>query len=183
MLYPVLKCFRLKLFKLARQWWCNAFNPSTHEAEAGRPLISRSDYSTEQVPGQPGLRRESLSWKPNNIQTKRDLYLEETAAGNTPNEHIPKTLLNSSWKLMYLTFTADQKAKYESHQMKKWRLNPGTLWASQLYCLVTKLCASIIKLFTLHSGALEGMNSFPGWKNPNIFISKRNKVSKLPLKI
>jgi hypothetical protein len=41
----------------------HAFNPSNREAEAGRPLNSRPAWSTEWVPGQPGLYRETLSWK------------------------------------------------------------------------------------------------------------------------
>jgi hypothetical protein len=42
----------------------HAFNPSTREAEAGRFLSSRPAWSTEWVPGQPGLHRENLSRKP-----------------------------------------------------------------------------------------------------------------------
>jgi hypothetical protein len=41
----------------------HAFNPSTREAEAGRFLSSRPAWSTERVPGQPGLHRETLSQK------------------------------------------------------------------------------------------------------------------------
>jgi hypothetical protein len=41
----------------------SAFNPSTWEAEAGGFLSSRPAWSTERVPGQPGLHRETLSWK------------------------------------------------------------------------------------------------------------------------
>jgi hypothetical protein len=40
-----------------------AFNPSTWEAEAGKFLSSRPAWSTERVPGQPGLHRETLSRK------------------------------------------------------------------------------------------------------------------------
>jgi hypothetical protein len=39
----------------------HAFNPSTWEAEAGGFLSSRPAWSTELVPGQPGLHRETLS--------------------------------------------------------------------------------------------------------------------------
>jgi hypothetical protein len=39
------------------------FNPSTWEAEAGGFLSSRPAWSTECVPGQPGLYRETLSRK------------------------------------------------------------------------------------------------------------------------
>jgi hypothetical protein len=39
----------------------HAFNPSTWEAEAGRFLSSRPAWSTEWVPGQPGIHRETLS--------------------------------------------------------------------------------------------------------------------------
>jgi hypothetical protein len=41
----------------------HAFNPSTPEAEAGGFLSSRPVWSTEWVPGQPGLHRETLSQK------------------------------------------------------------------------------------------------------------------------
>jgi hypothetical protein len=41
----------------------HAFNPSTWEAEVGEFLSSRSAWSTEWVPGQPGLHRETLSQK------------------------------------------------------------------------------------------------------------------------
>jgi hypothetical protein len=41
----------------------HAFNPSTREAEAGGFLSSRPAWSTEGVPGQPGLQRETLSRK------------------------------------------------------------------------------------------------------------------------
>jgi hypothetical protein len=44
-----------------------AFNPSTGEAEADGSLSSRSAWSTQGVPGQPGLHREALSQK-----TKRE---------------------------------------------------------------------------------------------------------------
>jgi hypothetical protein len=43
----------------------HAFNPSTWEAEAGGFLSSRPAWSTEWVPGQPGLHRETLSRKTN----------------------------------------------------------------------------------------------------------------------
>ena len=41
----------------------HAFNGGTQEAEAGRSLSSRPAWSTERVPGQPGLHRETLSLK------------------------------------------------------------------------------------------------------------------------
>jgi hypothetical protein len=41
----------------------HAFNPSTWEAEAGEFLSSRPAWSTEWVPGQPRLHRETLSQK------------------------------------------------------------------------------------------------------------------------
>jgi hypothetical protein len=41
----------------------HAFNPSTWEAKAGGSLSSRPAWSTERVPGQPGLHRETLTHK------------------------------------------------------------------------------------------------------------------------
>jgi hypothetical protein len=43
----------------------HAFNPSTWEAEAGEFLSSRPAWSTECVPGHPGLHRKTLSRKTN----------------------------------------------------------------------------------------------------------------------
>jgi hypothetical protein len=39
----------------------HAFSYSTWKAEAGKSVSSRSAWSTERVPGQPGLHRETLS--------------------------------------------------------------------------------------------------------------------------
>jgi hypothetical protein len=47
----------------------HAFNPSTWEAEADGFLSSRPAWSTEWVPGQPGLHRETLSQKQNKTHT------------------------------------------------------------------------------------------------------------------
>jgi hypothetical protein len=49
----------------------HAFNPSTWEAEAGRFLSSRPAWSTDRVPGQPGLHRETLSQKKNKKQKQK----------------------------------------------------------------------------------------------------------------
>jgi hypothetical protein len=45
----------------------HTFNPSTREAEAGGFLSWRPAWSTEWVPGQPGLHRETLSRKNNKL--------------------------------------------------------------------------------------------------------------------
>jgi hypothetical protein len=52
-----------------------AFNPSTWEAEAGGFLSSRPAWSTEWVPGQPGLHRETLSRKTK--KKKNSLYVSK----------------------------------------------------------------------------------------------------------
>jgi hypothetical protein len=53
----------------------HVFNPSIQEAEAGGFLSSKPAWSTKWVPGQPGLYRETLSWKkkkPTNQPTKQN---------------------------------------------------------------------------------------------------------------
>jgi hypothetical protein len=57
----------------------HAFNPSTWDTEAGGFLISRPAWSTEWVPGQPGLHRETLSQKTkqNKKKTKKKIQAEE----------------------------------------------------------------------------------------------------------
>jgi hypothetical protein len=50
----------------------HAFNPSTWEAEAGGFLSSRPAWSTELVPGQPGLYRETLSGIKEKTKTKQN---------------------------------------------------------------------------------------------------------------
>jgi hypothetical protein len=52
----------------------HTFNPSTQEAEAGGFLSSRPAWSTKWVPGQPGLYRETLSWKTKTTTTKKKIY-------------------------------------------------------------------------------------------------------------
>ena len=47
--------------KLRQVVAAHTFNPSTQEADAGGSLSSRSPWSIKQVPGQPGLDRETLS--------------------------------------------------------------------------------------------------------------------------
>jgi hypothetical protein len=59
------------------------FNPSTWEAEAGEFLSSRPAWSTEGVPGQPGLHRETLSrktkkQKKQNKKTKKPLMIPDS---------------------------------------------------------------------------------------------------------
>jgi hypothetical protein len=49
----------------------HAFNPSTWEAEAGRFLSSKPAWSTDWVPGQPRLHRETLSRKTKKTKTKQ----------------------------------------------------------------------------------------------------------------
>jgi hypothetical protein len=51
----------------------HAFNPSTWEAEAGEFLSSRPAWSTERVPGQPGLYRETLSRKTTTTTTTKKI--------------------------------------------------------------------------------------------------------------
>jgi hypothetical protein len=58
----------LKKIDLSRAVVEPAFNPSTWEADAGRSLSSRSAWSTEWVPGQPGLHRETLSREKNRLR-------------------------------------------------------------------------------------------------------------------
>jgi hypothetical protein len=50
----------------------HAFNSSTWEAEAGGFLSLRPAWSTELVPGQPGLHRETLSRKTKQNKTKQN---------------------------------------------------------------------------------------------------------------
>jgi hypothetical protein len=50
----------------------HTFNPSTCEAEAGGFLSSRSAWSTEGVPEQPGLHRETLSGKTKKRKKERE---------------------------------------------------------------------------------------------------------------
>ena len=55
----------------------HTFNPSTQEAEADGSLSSRSAGSTEQVPGQPWLHRETLSPKTKKKNKKKQQKKKE----------------------------------------------------------------------------------------------------------
>jgi hypothetical protein len=56
--------------KMSRALVVHAFNSNTWEAEGGRFLSLRSAWSTEWVPGQPWLHRETLSQKNKPNQNK-----------------------------------------------------------------------------------------------------------------
>jgi hypothetical protein len=56
----------------------HAFNLSTWEAEAGGFLSWRPAWSTEWVPGQPGLHRETLSWKKEKKQQQQKTNKQTT---------------------------------------------------------------------------------------------------------
>jgi hypothetical protein len=64
----------------------HAFNPSTWEAEAGGFLSSRPAWSTEWVPGQPELHRETLSRKTKNKKIK--INKGDCSLWNNSNNHL-----------------------------------------------------------------------------------------------
>jgi hypothetical protein len=74
----------------------HAFNPSTREAEAGGFLSSRPAWSTEWVPGQPGLHREALSRKTKKKQKNpnHSIYTQMCWAINKNPSNQPCSLQN-----------------------------------------------------------------------------------------
>jgi hypothetical protein len=70
----------------------HTFNPSTWEAEAGGFLSSRPAWSTEWVPEQPGLHRETLSQKnqkPNKQKIKQNKNQPTKQTKQSPNNSQP----------------------------------------------------------------------------------------------
>jgi hypothetical protein len=67
----MLNYFHEKLRIIAGQWWHMPLIPALREAEMGGFLSSRPDWSTELVPGQPRLHRETLSQKQKQKYKKR----------------------------------------------------------------------------------------------------------------
>jgi hypothetical protein len=63
--------FLKKIYLCGREVVVHSFIPSTWEAEAGRTLSSSPAWSTERVPGQAGLHRETLSQKTIHIHTHK----------------------------------------------------------------------------------------------------------------
>jgi hypothetical protein len=63
----------------------HTFNPSTREAEAGGFLSLKPARSTEWIPGQPGLHRETLSWK---NKTKQNKTKNKTKQTNKKKPHL-----------------------------------------------------------------------------------------------
>jgi hypothetical protein len=55
----------------------HAFNPSTQKAERGGFLSLRPAWSTERVPGQPGLHRETLSQKKKKRKKRKEKKRKE----------------------------------------------------------------------------------------------------------
>ena len=77
----------------------HAFNPSTPEAEAGRFLSSSPAWSTEWVPGQPEIYRETLSWKKNEMEC-----LQRTLALFSESTWCFTTIHNSSFRVFNAFF-------------------------------------------------------------------------------
>jgi hypothetical protein len=76
----------------------HAFNPSTWEAEAGGSLSSRPAWSTEWVPGQPGLHRETLSRKNQKKKVPvKEAYLEASLQWKEKEIHIIHTHTKQVW--------------------------------------------------------------------------------------
>jgi hypothetical protein len=73
----------------------HAFNPSTREAEAGGFLSSRTAWSTEWVPGQPGLHRETLSRKTKKKKKKYIISLNTRSKHKFEREKRVKEMLAS----------------------------------------------------------------------------------------
>ena len=80
----------------------HAFNPSTREAEAGGFPSSRPAWSTKWVPGQPGLYRETLSWK-----TKQKTNKQTKA-------WIIREMGNYMWEINAITSKGFQVAFYQA---------------------------------------------------------------------
>jgi hypothetical protein len=64
----------------------SAFNPSTQEAEVGGFLSSRPAWYTEWVPGQPGLHRETRSWKTKKRKKKKTKKQKNKKTKKTKNK-------------------------------------------------------------------------------------------------
>jgi hypothetical protein len=69
----------------------HTFNPSTWEAEAGGSMSSRLAWFTVQVPGQPGLHRETLYQKTKQNKTKQNktkfIKAKQNVCGSLPVRH------------------------------------------------------------------------------------------------
>jgi hypothetical protein len=101
------KIWKLKFVCMSWAVVAHAFNPSTWEAEAGGFLSSRPAWSTEWVPGQSGLHRETLSWK--------------QKTNNNNNNKI--VCMNLAWVYVY------SPCMYRCH----WRPEEGTrFWAPEV---------------------------------------------------
>ena len=79
----------------------HAFNPSTWEAEAGVFQSLRPAWSTEWVPGQPGLHRETLSRKTKQNKTKNKNKQKKKKMKKTPH---------MKWVYLFIYFT--QRIEY-----------------------------------------------------------------------
>jgi hypothetical protein len=80
----------------------HAFNPSTREAEAGGFLSLRPAWSTEWVPGQPGLHRETLSRKNKQNNKKQKTEKRKRKEMDEGEPSIPVEPRHGQWPLTAL---------------------------------------------------------------------------------
>jgi hypothetical protein len=90
----------------------HAFNPSTWEAEAGGFLSSWPALSTEWVPGQPGLHRETLSQKKKKKWNKKTEESKRYISKEFPHKAENGQLWKTSWKLLLSHTTPAHQPHY-----------------------------------------------------------------------
>jgi hypothetical protein len=124
----------------------HAFNPSTWEAEAGGFLSSRPAWTTEWVSGQPGLHRETLSWKTKtNKQTKMLIYIK----------HFKKYLL--IFMCMYVLwayFCVPHAWEEQKKALNPWNWGYRQLWVT-MWVLGTEPGSSIRAASVLYYWAIS----------------------------
>jgi hypothetical protein len=105
----------------------HAFNPSTREAEACGILSSRPAWSTEWVPGQPGLHRETLSQKTKKKKKKKDFYLEWWAAPPEPAHNATLQWFPSENLFPFLTSKGienkDERCQFTKQALSRKKIN------------------------------------------------------------
>ena len=91
----------------------HAFNPSIWEAEAGRFLSSRLAWSTEWVPGQPELHRETLSRKTKQNK-KKAFYPKNKKPSSVSNRKSQIKSLISESKFVIYKYTKAQSRQTQT---------------------------------------------------------------------
>ena len=147
----------------------HAFNPRTGEEEAGRFLNSRPAWSTEWVPGQPELYRETLSPKTKQTTTKNNTQKKTKKLVYDPALTAAHYIKKLAWPKLKATLVSVYKYKHLEGSLRTWAFSKTTVIGSPLGCMISTAMSFLAQIYNVTHECLPVMqatNPISRWLPP-----------------